>query len=114
MFDTEREQIRKTYQLCRFGFGSYGAALLVAAVTAVIDLLAMFRVDQVRWIHRPAVVQLARHAHCLVPVDRSDSALGTLGPKELAAQNEPAAGSVRGRHRSLVHRAGRSAGPARR
>ena len=50
MFDTEREQIRKTYQLCRFGFGSYGAALLVAAVTAVIGLLAMFRVDQVRWI----------------------------------------------------------------
>jgi hypothetical protein len=50
MFDTEREQTRKTYQLCRFGFGSYGAALLVAAVTAVLVLLAMFRVDQVRWI----------------------------------------------------------------
>ena len=50
MFDTEREQLRKTYQLCRFGFGSYGAALLVASMCAVIDLLCVFRLEQVRWI----------------------------------------------------------------
>jgi hypothetical protein len=52
MFDTEREQTRKTYQLCRFGFGSCGAALLIAAATMVIALLAMFRVDQVHWVIR--------------------------------------------------------------
>jgi hypothetical protein len=52
MFDTEREQTRKTYQLCRFGFGSCGVALLIAAATMVIALLAMFRVDQVSWITR--------------------------------------------------------------
>jgi hypothetical protein len=50
MFDTEREQARKTYQLCRFGFGSYGAALLVASATAVVGLLWVFRLDQARWI----------------------------------------------------------------
>jgi hypothetical protein len=50
MFDTEREQARKTYQLCRFGFGSYGAALLVASIAAVLELLWVFRLDQVRWI----------------------------------------------------------------
>jgi len=50
MFDTEREQVRKTYQLCRFGFSSYGAALLVASLTAVIGLLQVFHLEQVRWI----------------------------------------------------------------
>jgi hypothetical protein len=50
MFDTEREQLRKTYQLCRAGFGSYGAALVVASMTAMIDLLFVFRLEQVRWI----------------------------------------------------------------
>jgi hypothetical protein len=51
MFDSDREQARKTYQLCRFGFSSYGAALLVAAIMAVIDMLWIFRLEQVRWIH---------------------------------------------------------------
>jgi hypothetical protein len=51
MFDTEREQLRKTYQLCRLGFASYGVALVIASFTAVIMLLAVFRIDQVRWIH---------------------------------------------------------------
>jgi hypothetical protein len=50
MFDTVREQARKTYQLCRVGFASYGAALAVASLTAVIELLWVFRIDQVRWI----------------------------------------------------------------
>jgi hypothetical protein len=54
MFDTEREQTRKTYQLCRFGFSSYGAALLVASIMAVVDMLWIFRVEQVRWIHNLA------------------------------------------------------------
>jgi hypothetical protein len=52
MFDTDREQARKTYQLCRFGFSSYGAALVVAALTAVIDLLWIFHLEQARWIHK--------------------------------------------------------------
>ena len=52
MFDTDREQARKTYQLCRFGFSSYGVALVVAAITAVIDLLWIFRLEQARWIHK--------------------------------------------------------------
>jgi hypothetical protein len=50
MFDSERDQARKTYQLCRFGFSSYGVALLVAAFAAVIELLWIFRLEQVIWI----------------------------------------------------------------
>jgi hypothetical protein len=51
MFDTEREQARKTYQLCRFGFSSYGAALLVAALAAIVELLWIFQLEQARWVH---------------------------------------------------------------
>jgi hypothetical protein len=51
MFDTEREQARKTYQLCRFGFASYGVALVIASISAVIMLLSVFRLEQVRWIN---------------------------------------------------------------
>ena len=51
MFDTDREQARKTYQLCRLGFATYGVALVIASFTAVISLLSVFRLEQVRWIH---------------------------------------------------------------
>ena len=88
MFDTEREQSRKTYQLCRFGFGSYGAALLVAAVDRRDRLAGDVSPRPGAVDPRAAVVPLARHADRLVPVDRSDRALGPLGPEELAAQNE--------------------------
>jgi hypothetical protein len=50
MFETEREQARKTYQLCRFAFTSYGVALVVASIAAVVELLWMFRLNQARWI----------------------------------------------------------------
>jgi hypothetical protein len=54
MFDTDREQARKTYQLCRFGFSSYGIALVVASIVALIDMLSIFRLEQVKWIqHLP-------------------------------------------------------------
>ena len=51
MFDTEREQARKTYQICRLGFASYGAALVIASITAVLLVLLVFNFDQFRWIH---------------------------------------------------------------
>ena len=51
MFDTEREHARKTYQLCRAGFGSYGVALVLAAFAGVCDLLAVFHIEQARRIH---------------------------------------------------------------
>ena len=112
MFDTDREQIRKNYQLCRFGFGNYGAALLVAAVTAVIGLLAMFRVDQVRWI---LVQPWYRWLDTIVwlRLIGGDRALGTLEPEELAAQSKCAAGAVHGRPCTLGDCSWRSTGIAR-
>ncbi len=42
--DQEREQQRRTYQLCRLGFGLLSFALLVACVTSVLGILgALFR-----------------------------------------------------------------------
>ena len=42
MIDLEREQLRKTYQVCRLGFGLLAVALGLACITAILPLLARF------------------------------------------------------------------------
>ncbi len=42
MMDLEREQLRKTYQVCRLGFALLSVALGLACVTALLPLLANF------------------------------------------------------------------------
>lgn len=51
--DQEREQQRRTYQLCRLGFGLLSFALLVACVTSVLGILGLFfRPAPILWIIR--------------------------------------------------------------
>ena len=45
MMDLEREQLRKTYQICRMGFAFLSVALGLACVTSVLPLLAFFQRD---------------------------------------------------------------------
>jgi hypothetical protein len=45
MMDLEREQLRKTYQVCRLGFAFLSVALGLACVTAILPLLANFHPD---------------------------------------------------------------------
>ena len=40
MFDLEREQLRKTYQLCRLGFGFIAVALVLACFDVAARLVS--------------------------------------------------------------------------
>jgi hypothetical protein len=53
MFDIEREQLRKTYQLCRLGFMILGMALVIASFSSLLELFARFEQGQglITWIH---------------------------------------------------------------
>jgi hypothetical protein len=42
MMDLEREQLRKTYEVCRIGFGILSAALILASLTSLVPLLWHF------------------------------------------------------------------------
>ena len=42
MMDLEREQLRKTYQVCRLGFALLSVALGLACIIALLPLLASF------------------------------------------------------------------------
>ncbi|WP_422926573.1 hypothetical protein [Singulisphaera sp. PoT] len=48
--ETERDQLRQTYQLCRLGFGLLSLSLILAAIPLVIFLIGMqFRIELFRW-----------------------------------------------------------------
>ncbi len=53
MYDIEREQIRKTYQLCRLGFFFLAAALSIACFESLLDLIGRFDHGHglLSWIH---------------------------------------------------------------
>ena len=53
MFDIEREQLRKTYQLCRLGFMILAIALVVACFDSLLDLFGRFEQGPglLTWIH---------------------------------------------------------------
>src|ERR1700678_3350967 len=42
MFDLEREQFRKTYQLCRLAFVITAVALVIASLTSLLGMYARF------------------------------------------------------------------------
>ncbi len=43
MDDLEREQLRKTYQICRIGFGFTAAALVLATFASLVNVVGMFQ-----------------------------------------------------------------------
>jgi hypothetical protein len=64
MFDIEREQLRKTYQLCRLGFAITAVGLTVACFASVISLLGFFQRELIirlqdaawyQWLRTPIV-----------------------------------------------------------
>jgi len=57
MFDLEREQLRKTYQLCRLGFGMIAGALVLACVMSILFLLGSFEPGLLQWIREGSVHQ---------------------------------------------------------
>jgi hypothetical protein len=50
MYDQEREQLRKTYQLCRIGFGINAIALVLSCLMSVLGLFRSFDRRLVEWI----------------------------------------------------------------
>ena len=52
MYDVEREQIRKTYQLCRLAFIMLGVALGLACFDSLLDLFARFQPQLVSWVQK--------------------------------------------------------------
>jgi hypothetical protein len=54
MFDSERDQQRKTYQLCRVGFTITAIALVLACFTSVLHLFRSFDPGLVVWIQDSA------------------------------------------------------------
>jgi hypothetical protein len=59
MFDIEREQHRKTYQLCRLGFMILAGALILACFDSVLSLFGIFEQGPglLSWIHGTAWYQ---------------------------------------------------------
>jgi len=57
MFDLEREQLRKTYELCRLGFGITAGALALACFMSVLDLFGFFQPELLVRIHSLAWYQ---------------------------------------------------------
>jgi hypothetical protein len=52
VFDLEEEQLRKTYHLCRLGFGITAVALVAACFTSLVSLLAFVQRDLALWVHQ--------------------------------------------------------------
>jgi hypothetical protein len=50
MFDPERDQLRKTYQLCRLGFGLNAIALVLLSFTSLLDLFSNFEPGLLLWV----------------------------------------------------------------
>jgi hypothetical protein len=50
MFDLEREQLRKTYQLCRLGFGFIAVAMVLFSLDAVVGLFSVFHRHLAQWV----------------------------------------------------------------
>jgi hypothetical protein len=57
VFDLEEEQLRKTYQLCRIGFGITAIALVAACVTSLVSLLPFVQRDLFLWINQSSWYQ---------------------------------------------------------
>ena len=57
MFDLEREQLRKTYQLCRLGFLMLGMALVLACFTSLLDLYGSFDRGLSTWISESGLIE---------------------------------------------------------
>jgi hypothetical protein len=57
MFDLDREQVRKTYQLCRLGFGITAVALVLACVTSLLTLLGSFEPNLIDWMREKSLHQ---------------------------------------------------------
>ena len=57
MFDIEREQLRKTYQLCRLGFTILAFALVLACFGSLLDLFSRFDRNLVTWIRQSMLYQ---------------------------------------------------------
>jgi hypothetical protein len=57
VFDLEEEQLRKTYQLCRLGFGITAVALVAACFTSLASLLAFVQRDLFLWLNQSPLYQ---------------------------------------------------------
>jgi hypothetical protein len=57
VFDLEEEQLRKTYQLCRLGFGITAVALVAACFTSLASLLALVQRDLALWLNESMLFQ---------------------------------------------------------
>jgi hypothetical protein len=57
MFDIEREQLRKTYQLCRLGFSILAFALVLACFDSLLDLFSRFDRGLATWVHQSMLDQ---------------------------------------------------------
>jgi hypothetical protein len=57
MFDLEREQLRKTYQLCRLGFLIIAGALVLACFISLLDLYGRFDRSLDIWIRQSGISQ---------------------------------------------------------
>jgi hypothetical protein len=51
MFDPERDQVRKTYQLCRLGFAINAIAYVIFSFTSLLDLFSNFEPGLRMWVH---------------------------------------------------------------
>jgi hypothetical protein len=51
MFDPERDQVRKTYQLCRLGFAINAIAYVIFSFTSLLDLFSNFEPGLFMWVH---------------------------------------------------------------
>src|SRR5262249_21522108 len=60
MFDFEREQLRKTYQLCRLGFAITAIGLTIASFASVLGLLGFFQRNLFNLIHNATWYQWLR------------------------------------------------------
>ena len=79
MFDPEREQVRKTYQLCRWASRSSPGALVLACFTSVSSCsdTSSTSLANAGFMTRPGSSGSTRRS--FGAADRDDSALGTLG-----------------------------------
>jgi hypothetical protein len=51
MYDIDREQERKTYQVCRFAFAANAVAYVLLSFTSLLSLFGRFEPNLVTWIH---------------------------------------------------------------
>ena len=51
MFDPERDQVRKTYQLCRLAFAINAIAYVIFSFTSLLDLFSNFEPGLRIWVH---------------------------------------------------------------